>query len=107
MQEVKIQDILDHYLIIHLVNYPYHHLTHIWLLFEQRLAGPYNPNRYKDYYVPRTLPKNEEIVEFVQSQHSVPTSPIRNQRHINPVRESGPLPSYDGTYTMEDIRGIY
>lgn len=30
-------------------------------------AGPYNPNRYKDYYVPRTLPKNEEIVEFVQS----------------------------------------
>jgi len=28
-------------------------------------AGPYNPNRYKDYFVPRTLPKNEEIVEFV------------------------------------------
>lgn len=70
-------------------------------------AGPYNPNRYKDYYVPRTLPKNEEIVEFVQSQHSVPTSPIRNQRHINPVRESGPLPAYDGTYTMEDVRGIF
>lgn len=27
-------------------------------------------------------------------------------RHINPVRESGPLPSYDGTYTMEDIRKV-
>jgi hypothetical protein len=28
-------------------------------------------------------------------------------RHINPVRESGPLPSYDGPYTMEDIRRLY
>ncbi len=27
-------------------------------------------------------------------------------RHINPVRQSGPLPPYDGTYTMEDIRKI-
>jgi hypothetical protein len=31
----------------------------------------------------------------------------RNMRHILPVRESGPLPAYDGTYTMEDIRNIY
>lgn len=28
-------------------------------------------------------------------------------RHVNPVRESGPLPVYDGPYTMEDIRKIY
>lgn len=27
-------------------------------------------------------------------------------RHINPVRESGPLPPYDGPYTMEDIRKV-
>ena len=69
-------------------------------------AGPYNPNRYKDYFVPRTLPKNEEIFDYVRSIHSVPSSPVRNVRHINPVRESGPLPAYDGTYTMEDIRNV-
>jgi hypothetical protein len=70
-------------------------------------GGPYNPNRYKDYMVPRTLPKHEEIYEFINSVHSVPGSPIRNIRHINPVRESGPLPTYSGTYTMEDLRDIW
>jgi hypothetical protein len=70
-------------------------------------SGPYNPAKYKDYYVPRTLPKNEEIYEYVHSTHSVPNSPIRNVRHINPIRESGPLPAYDGTYTMEDIKDIF
>lgn len=70
-------------------------------------AGPYNPNRYKDYFVPRTLPKNEEIYEFVHSTHSVPNSPIRNVRHINPIRESGPLPAYEGSYTMEDIKDVF
>lgn len=70
-------------------------------------SGPYNPNRYKDYYVPRTLPKNDEIFEFVNSVHSIPNSPIRNVRHINPIRESGPLPTYDGPYTMEDIRAVF
>jgi hypothetical protein len=57
--------------------------------------------------VPRTLPKHEEIYEFINSVHSVPGSPIRNIRHINPVRESGPLPTYSGTYTMEDLRDIW
>lgn len=52
------------------------------------------------------MPKNDEIVEYVRSVHTVPGSPIRNSRHINPVRQSGPLPSYDGTYTMEDIRKV-
>lgn len=28
-------------------------------------------------------------------------------RHIQPIRESGPLPVYEGTFTMEDIRNIY
>ncbi len=38
--------------------------------------------------------------------HSMPAPPLRNSRHINPVRESGPLPAYDGPYTMEDIRKV-
>jgi len=33
--------------------------------------------------------------------------PVRNMRHVNPTRQSGPLPSYSGTYTMEDIKRIY
>lgn len=28
-------------------------------------------------------------------------------RHVNPVRQSGPLPSYYGTYTMEDIKKLF
>ena len=28
-------------------------------------------------------------------------------RHIHPVRESGPIPPYDGPYTMEDIKKVY
>lgn len=37
----------------------------------------------------------------------MPPAPVRNMRHINPTRESGPLPAYEGTYTMEDIRKFY
>lgn len=36
----------------------------------------------------------------------MPVPPLKNNRHINPVRESGPLPAYDGPYTMEDIRKV-
>ncbi len=28
-------------------------------------------------------------------------------RHIHPVRQSGPIPAYDGTWTMEDIKKLY
>ena len=28
-------------------------------------------------------------------------------RHLHPVRQSGPIPPYDGTYTMEDVRKVY
>lgn len=48
--------------------------------------GPYNPTKYKDYLVPRTLPENKEIYEYVRSAASIPNSPIRNCRNINPVR---------------------
>lgn len=40
-------------------------------------AGPYNPSRYKDYFVPRNLPRTEEIQEYVMSVHSIPTSPTK------------------------------
>lgn len=33
--------------------------------------------------------------------------PIYNMRHVHPVRQSGPLPAYDGPYTMEDIKKMY
>jgi hypothetical protein len=69
-------------------------------------SGPYNPYKYKEFMVPRNMPKNEEIYEYLRSVHSIPPSPIRNMRHINPVRESGPIPAYDGPYTMEDIRKV-
>ena len=28
-------------------------------------------------------------------------------RHVNPVRQSGPLPAYSGTYTMEDYKRFF
>ena len=28
-------------------------------------------------------------------------------RHINPIRQSGALPSYYGTYTMEDMKKLF
>jgi len=56
---------------------------------------------------PANYPKNEEIFNHVAEAHTLPRTPVRNMRHILPVRESGPLPAYDGTYTMEDIRNVY
>ena len=44
---------------------------------------------------------------MVQEIENMPPPPIRNMRQVNPVRESGPLPVYDGPHTMEDIRRIY
>ena len=70
-------------------------------------AGPYNPNLYSKQYVPRNYPKNEEIDSSIKEIFSIPSSPVRNLRHINPIRQSGPLPAYDGPYTMEDIKKIF
>ena len=39
--------------------------------------------------------------------HSDPPPPIYNMRHIHPVRQSGPIPPYDGPWTMEDIKKLY
>lgn len=70
-------------------------------------SGPYNPNRYKTHFVPRTYPTNQEIDEQFKTIFAMPVMPIRNLRHVNPIRQSGPLPPYDGPYTMEDLRRVY
>ena len=44
---------------------------------------------------------------MVKNQDNIVAPPVRNMRHINPVRQSGPLPSYYGTFTMEDLKKIY
>jgi hypothetical protein len=72
----------------------------ILVLLYSYLAGPYNPNMYKDYFVPKTFPTNQEIYTSVKDQDKRVYLPVRNMRHVNPVRQSGPLPSYSGTYTM-------
>lgn len=28
-------------------------------------------------------------------------------RHLHPVRQSGPIPQYDGPWTMEDVKRVY
>ncbi len=32
--------------------------------------------------------------------------PIYNMRHVHPIRQSGPIPPYYGTWTMEDVRKV-
>ena len=70
-------------------------------------GGPYNPHRYRDYTVARSYPSNEEIENYITSLCSLPATPARNMRHISPVRQSGPLPLYDGTHCLEDMRKIF
>jgi len=43
----------------------------------------------------------------VKNQEKAVTPPVRNMRHVNPIRQSGPLPSYYGTYTMEDLKKLF
>ncbi len=70
-------------------------------------GGPYNPLRYKTNLAPRSIATPEEMEKTYAKTEHIPFSPIRNMRHINPVRQSGPLPPHDGPHTMEDIRKIY
>lgn len=49
----------------------------------------------------------EDIYANIKTFHSNPPPPIYNMRHIHPVRESGPIPAYDGPWTMEDIKKLY
>lgn len=56
--------------------------------------------------VPRAYPTNKELYNTIKNQDKIVSPPVRNMRHVNPIRQSGPLPSYYGTYTMEDIRKL-
>jgi hypothetical protein len=51
--------------------------------------------------------RTEDIYANIKTFHSEPPPPIYNMRHIHPVRQSGPIPPYDGPWTMEDIKKMY
>lgn len=70
-------------------------------------SGPYNPLKYKRNLVPRNYPTDQEIKDNLKQLYSTPYVPVRNVRHVNPIRQSGPLPPYEGPYTMEDVRKIF
>ena len=70
-------------------------------------SGPYNPNLYAKAFAPRKYLNSKETDASLKQIYSIPSSPIRNVRHVNPIRQSGPLPAYDGTYTMEDIKKVF
>ena len=69
--------------------------------------GPYNPLHYKSHLMPEELPTTEDIYANIKTFHSNPPPPVYNMRHIHPVRQSGPIPAYDGPWTMEDVKKIY
>merc|ERR1719163_345816 len=69
--------------------------------------GPYNPLAFKNFTVPEELPTTEDIYANIKTFHSNPPPPVYNMRHLHPVRQSGPIPPYDGPYTMEDIKKMY
>lgn len=68
--------------------------------------GPYNPLHYKSHLVPENLPTTEDYYGNIKTMHSSPPQPIYNMRHIHPVRQSGPIPAYDGSWTMEDVKRV-
>ena len=70
-------------------------------------GGAYNPHNYKDHSTPKEYPNNEDVVNYLESIYSLPNFPRRNMRHVNPVRQSGPIPPYDGPHTMENIRKTF
>jgi hypothetical protein len=66
-------------------------------------SAPYNPMKYLRSYVPTKMPGREEVYEIVNTAHQGEGPLVQNLRHINPVRQSGPVPPFDGPFTMEDI----
>jgi hypothetical protein len=49
-------------------------------------GGPYNPLRYKTNLAPRSYPNDKEIEDLFLAYNKIPMNPIRNMRHINPIR---------------------
>ena len=70
-------------------------------------ASPYNPYRYLQGYVDTKMPSKQEIQEVVHTTHESGGQIVHNLRHINPLRQSGPVPPFDGPFTMEDhVKGV-
>jgi hypothetical protein len=78
----------------------------MWLAMRTFGHGPYNPLHYKHCMIPEKLPTTEDMYANIKTFHSEPPAPIYNMRHLHPVRQSGPIPPYDGAWTMEDVKMI-
>jgi hypothetical protein len=61
----------------------------------------------KNYIKITSNDRTEDMYANIKTFHSQPPPPIYNMRHIHPVRQSGPIPPYDGPWTMEDIKKLY
>jgi len=57
--------------------------------------------------LPEELPTTDDFYQMGKDMYSGPPPPVYNMRHIHPVRQSGPIPPYNGPYTMEDIKKMY
>jgi hypothetical protein len=66
--------------------------------------GPYNPLNYKNKLVSNRRMTTEEHYFELKKNAEYADKPVYNMRHVHPIRQSGPIPSYFGTYTMEDVK---
>jgi hypothetical protein len=78
----------------------------MWVAMRSFGHGPYNPLHYKSHLIPEKLPTTEDFYGNLKTMHTEPPQPIYNMRHLHPVRQSGPIPPYDGAWTMEDVKKI-
>lgn len=81
-------------------------MVHTTLLLLSRILCPRSFLR-KSTKLLIVICSTEDIYANIKTFHSNPPPPIYNMRHIHPVRESGPIPAYDGPWTMEDIKKLY
>jgi hypothetical protein len=71
-------------------------------------AAPYNPHKYLISYISNKMPTKKEVFDAIESTQTGSGQLVHNMRHINPVRQSGPIPPFDGPFTMEDIiKNVY
>ena len=83
-------------------------LSRALLLSRKFSAAPYNPHKYLQSYVPTKMPTRQEVFDNINTAHSDQGAVVQNLRHINPVRQSGPVPPFDGPFSMEDIlKNVY
>lgn len=77
--------------------------------FSQRNGGhgPWNPMHFHRKSIPTEFNTTEEMYMSIKTSHETPNTPLYNMRHVHPVRQSGPIPAYDGPWTMEDVKRLY